>query len=380
MIGKTERFDQKNEMFCRPFWDPPLLELGKRFYETEVPPKRKSGYSLKDQAMVNASWRLENAFAHGVLGGKMGLYDWEWDGKFDYPLVPPGLKIDIDDPAEIATDIKKAAHFFGAAMVGICELDRRWLYSTAYPLMEQRSVPNELPDEYKYAVAVAVEMDYQAVRCSPSGPASVATGLGYSKMAFVAGLLAHYIRGLGFKAIACGNDTACSIPIAIDAGLGELARNGLLITAAFGPRVRLAKVFTDLPLIPDKPIEFGVWDFCRRCEKCAQKCPSKSIMYGEPTDQPNNKSNREGLLRWPINAETCFGFWVANGTDCSNCIRSCPFNKPSGRLHDWVRWGIKNLRGLNPMFLWGDDLFGYGRQVKADKFWRNKKKEEGTHV
>ena len=38
-------------------------------------------------------------------------------------------------------------------------------------------------------------------------------------MAFVAGLLAHHIRGLGFGAIACGNDTACSIPIAIDAGL-----------------------------------------------------------------------------------------------------------------------------------------------------------------
>jgi len=148
VIGKTERFDQKNEMFCRPFWDPPLLELGKLFYETEVPPKRKSGYSLKDQAMVNASWRLENAFAQGVLGGRMGLYGWEWDGKFDYPLVPPGLKVDINDPAEIAKGIKKAASFFGAARVGICELDRRWLYSAAYPLMEQRSVPNELQDEY----------------------------------------------------------------------------------------------------------------------------------------------------------------------------------------------------------------------------------------
>jgi len=155
----------------------------------------------------------------------------------------------------------------------------------------------------------------------------------------------------------------------IDAGLGELARNGLLITPTFGPGVRLTKVFKDLPLIADKPVEFGVWDFCMRCEKGAQKCSSQSIMYGKPTAKPINISNREGLLRWPVNAETCLAFWAANGTDCSNCISTCPFNKPAGRLHDAVRWGIKNFLFLNPLFLWGDDLFGYGRRGKADNFW-----------
>jgi hypothetical protein len=92
-------------------------------------------------------------------------------------------------------------------------------------------------------------------------------------------------------------------------------------------------------------------------------------MHGQPTERPNNISNREGLLRWPINAETCLAFWAANGTDCSNCIRTCPFNKPAGRLHDSVRWGIKNLPFLNPLFLWGDDLLGYGKRGKADEFW-----------
>ena len=188
-------------------------------------------------------------------------------------------------------------------------------------------------------------------------------------MAFTAGLLAHYIRGLGYKAIACGNDTACSIPIAIDAGLGELARNGLLITPTFGPRVRLAKVITDLPLFPDRPIEFGVWEFCLKCEKCADKCPSKSIAFGKPTDKQNNISNREGILRWPINAETCLAFWAKNGTDCANCIRTCPFNKPAGRLHDLVRWGISKTPRLNNLFLWGDDFFGYGKKGNADTFW-----------
>ena len=83
-----------------------------------------------------------------------------------------------------------------------------------YILRPYKEVPSY---EFKYAVAIAVEMDYDAIQCSPSGPASTATGLAYSKMAFTAGLLAQYIRGLGFQAVPCGNDTACSIPIAIDA-------------------------------------------------------------------------------------------------------------------------------------------------------------------
>ena len=251
----------------------------------------------------------------------MGMYAWQWDQIFEYPRVPPGLKIDTDNPAEVTSGIKKVATFFGTCLVGVCKLDRRWLYSSAYPLRDQKSIPNELLEPYQYAIAVAIEMDYRAICSSPTSPSSAATGLGYSKMTFSAGLLAHYIRGLGYQAIACGNDTACSIPIAIDAGLGELARNGLLITPAFGPRVRLAKVLTDLPLVPDRPIEFGVWDFCMKCEKCAVKCPSQSIRYGKPTDKPNNISNREGLLRWPINAETCLAFWAANGTDCAKGVR-----------------------------------------------------------
>lgn len=371
VVGDVKPFDQKNEMFCRPLWEEELLDLGKKFYFTEVLPKNRAGFRLTDLAMVNAAWHLENTSAQGVAGGRTGMYAWEWEKIYKFPRVPSGLRIDTDDPRAMTRDIKKVAAFFGASLAGVCRLDRDWVYSKAYSRQDLVSVPNDLPEGLQFAIAIGIEMDYNAIRYSPSSPASAATGLGYSKMAFTAGLLAHHIRGLGYKAVACGNDTACSIPIAIDAGLGELARNGLLITPEFGPRVRLAKVFTDLPLIPDQPIDFGVWDFCKTCEKCADKCPSKSIAYGDPTEKPNSVSNREGVLKWPINAETCLAFWAANGTDCSNCIRSCPFNKPEGRLHDIVRWGICHTPRLNRLFLCGDDLFGYGKKRKADNFWKD---------
>lgn len=372
IVGEVAPYDQKNEMFKRPFWDPAMKELGKRFYYTPIMPGEKAGYRLSDMAATNAAWRLEREFALGVRGGRTGFYAWDWDGKFGYPRAQSGLKIKIADAQTNTRRIKRAAALFGASLAGVCELDRRWLYSPAYLLTPEggKTDANKVPEEFKFAVAIAVEMDYDAINCSPAGPASIATGLGYSKMAFSAGLLAQYIRGLGYQAIPCGNDTACSIPIAIDAGLGEMARNGLLITPEFGPRVRLAKVLTDIPLIPDKPIEFGVWDFCLGCEKCAKKCPSKSIMFGTPTETAHNISNRKGVRTWHINAETCLHFWADNHTDCSNCIRTCPFNKPRGLLHDGVRLGINKASWLNRVFLWGDEVFGYGRKGDVNRFWQ----------
>jgi reductive dehalogenase len=168
-----------------------------------------------------------------------------------------------------------------------------------------------------------------------------------------------------------GNDTANSIPLAIDAGLGEVGRMGLLMTPQFGPRLRLSKVFTNLPLATDKPIDFGVWEFCMQCQKCANNCPGQAISFGNPTDQPNNISNRTGIMRWPLNAEKCLGWFAQNQGDCTNCTRVCPFNKPSGVLHDWVRWGVKNMPFLDFAFIKMDDFLGYGRRVKAETFWED---------
>ncbi|RJS76940.1 4Fe-4S dicluster domain-containing protein [Candidatus Bathyarchaeota archaeon] len=126
----------------------------------------------------------------------------------------------------------------------------------------------------------------------------------------------------------CGNDTALSIPLAIDAGLGELGRNGLLIASEFGPRVRLCKVFTDLPLETDKPIEFGIKEFCEKCKLCAEACEVGAISTSEkPSYEIACRSNNPGALKWYVNVEKCFMFWRKNGASCSTCIKVCPFNR-----------------------------------------------------
>lgn len=57
---------------------------------------------------------------------------------------------------------------------------------------------------------------------------------------------------------------------ATQAGLGWIGKTALFISPVFGPRVRLATVFTDLDLQPGTPIINGR---CGRCRLCIDACP-----------------------------------------------------------------------------------------------------------
>jgi len=102
------------------------------------------------------------------------------------------------------------------------------------------------------------------------------------------------LSGLGYEAIPCVNDTAQSIPFALDAGLGELSRLNKLVTPEFGPAVRLCKVFTDMPMAYDKPIDFGLVEFCKGCKKCAEACPSRALSFD---DEPSSKPKARGIIQ-----------------------------------------------------------------------------------
>ncbi|MHA2157897.1 MAG: 4Fe-4S dicluster domain-containing protein, partial [Candidatus Thorarchaeota archaeon] len=160
---------------------------------------------------------------------------------------------------------------------------------------------------------------------------------------------------------------------AIDAGLGQYGRHGLLITKEFGPRVRIAKVLTDMPLQRDYPDEGfckSVVRFCEICEKCATTCPSQSIPYGkEQTWEGTTISNNPGIKKWYVEVESCYGFWVENGSDCSNCVRSCPYNKKDGFFHRTILWFVQHTPWLNRLIVKMDDLAGYGKQKSGEKFW-----------
>ena len=186
----------------------------------------------------------------------------------------------------------------------------------------------DLPDDLTHVVVIVNEMDHQTIQTVPSALSGAATGQGYSRDIIAVLSVTQYIRNLGYRAVASLNDTALSIPLAIQAGLGQYGRHGLLITPEFGPRVRIAKIFTDLAIDPDQPIDFGVTETCNHCRRCSDGCPVKAIPDDAPKFETHDGiSHLKGVKKWTINARQCFTFWANQGTDCSICIRVCPYNK-----------------------------------------------------
>lgn len=139
-------------------------------------------------------------------------------------------------------------------------------------------------------------MPYETQLLSPSRTADAAPTLAYSAMPEVGFKIAEFLRELGYNSFNAGNDTAESVAYAILAGLGEQGRSGLLITPEYGARVRIAKVFTDMEITPDKPIDFGASKFCEYCKKCALSCPAQAISYtDEMTWGEEMRPDEEGV-------------------------------------------------------------------------------------
>jgi reductive dehalogenase len=260
------------------------------------------------------------------------------------------------DPAEMSGILKKLALHLGADEVGIGRLNPYYVYSHVGRGPERWGA--EIKNKHPYAIAFAVEMDYAHVEQAPGIGISEETALQYLNLQRMSIVLAEYIRHLGYQARAHVSGSNYQImlpPVANDAGLGEVGRLGYLISPRFGARIRLGAVTTEIPLVPDKPIQFGVHDFCERCRKCAVNCPPGAIPY-------SSKTMIRGVEKWQLHIDKCYRYWRVIGTDCGLCMKVCPFSHPDRLVHNILRAGVKRSSFARLVSVYGDDLF-YGKRV-----------------
>ncbi len=364
------RFSQRDDIFCRSFWDPSVrTERSDIFYETYRTPKLKwrsvDGFTQRDYALRNASWHVTDIFAElrEQADRREGFLD-------PYTVVRdgPGEALPVSSPEDMAREVKHAAKTLGADLVGITANDERWLYSHAYSRENETEKEQEVSTDLENVIVIAQSMDRGLLRTAPSALSGAATGATYSRDTIVLLAIAQYITNLGYRAVASMNDSALVIPLAIKAGLGEYGRHGLLITREFGPRVRLGKVFTDMPLAHDRPIRFGVQETCDICRACTEGCPAKAIDGGEPSTVVHNRSNIQGIRKWTTDAEKCFRFWANQNTDCSICVRVCPYNRDyDGWWNRAWRW-LAGTR-LRRLALWLDRVSDRGGRLTPSAWW-----------
>lgn len=352
ITGDLKRFDDRNTGFSRGHVEGnKYTAMHEKSIDniTKAPP----GQGILDHATWVAGATVDYVVRRNLLGREIE------------PIYNTEFMLNDPDPAAMSKVVKEKACWIGADRVGIAKINPLWIYShwghqnVRYSQAAEVGDPIELPPEFNRVIVMIHEMDYEVMQRSPA--VEYETDIAYSKGAWCAASLATYIVELGYRAIPSVNELGINVAMAVDAGLGEMGRNGQLITRDFGPRVRISKVFTNLPLIPDRPIDIGVQKFCEKCAVCAKHCPGNALMEGERTERAWDESNVPGMLKWPIRAMRCLDWWVRNGNHCSVCIRVCPWNKPNNLLHKMVR--LVAERGIfTRLVVEMDQVLGYGKQ------------------
>lgn len=271
------------------------------------------------------------------------------------PLEAPvnPVKRVVNDRKSQSEEIKALARSLGADLVGICELNPKWKFKG-------------VPLNHRYAIVIGEALPYAFCREQKDDTkAMISTKAAldfYSQGGRIALFLADTIRGMGYPARAHYESWSqvLTVPVAVDAGLGEVGRNSMLITPEYGPRCRFAVVTTDLPVEPDKRTRsLGITEFCEICDRCVTTCPPKAIPAGGPTVTL-------GVLKWQLDLNKCFKYWYQGPhawSRCMICMTACPWNKADNVIHrlgsffasrsPFSRWVILKL----------DDTLGYGEKV-----------------
>ncbi|TCN28148.1 tRNA epoxyqueuosine(34) reductase QueG [Mesobacillus foraminis] len=109
--------------------------------------------------------------------------------------------------------------------------------------------------------------------------------------------------------------------VAERAGIGWSGKNCSIITPEFGSYVYLGEMITNIPFVPDSPME----DQCGTCNKCIEACPTGALVQG---GQLNSQKCIAFLTQTKGFLPDEFRDKIGNRIyGCDSCQTACPVNK-----------------------------------------------------
>ncbi len=374
IVGELTRFDERDTVFSREALVPGSheeLDYHGRHPERRDVDERLARFILSKMEEGSGGEHLARAVyeSNFLTSAALALPD-QVDGE------PSKGKIEWD-PKEASRRIKEYARALGADDVRIGPLRPEWVYSHkgSRPFFgdgyENPPYFTGIPDGYqgarygdpielghRHAVSLAFRQDRDLIATGATRAVDFEVGRVYAKSVIASVQLARFIRALGHPARAhhLRNYLVMLVPIAVDAGIGELARTGYVVSRALGADFRLSCVTTDLPLEHDEPVDIGMQDFCSKCRKCAVNCPAQAIPEGE-------KTLTRGVRKWQIEPEACLLYWGRAGYTCGICQAVCPWTKPRSLFHRFVAAIAVHMPFMRRFLVLGDDLV-YGARFR----------------
>jgi ferredoxin len=218
-------------------------------------------------------------------------------------------------PAEFWDEVIENAKSLGIGLIGFAPVEENLIFK------EDKINRIKNTSLYDNAIVLGMEMDFDAIDTAPELTAGLEALRIYAELGDATNKLADFVRSKGYNAIACHplGGPILYPPMAVKANLGEMGRNGLLITKEYGPRQRLSLISTNAsPLPKQNPVDFKIADYCKNCGICIRECPTEATLE-EPITNENGNISR-------IDSDKCFPYFYEK-TGCSVCIKVCPFHR-----------------------------------------------------
>lgn len=277
------------------------------------------------------------------------------------------------DPDHNAPALKALGHFLGADMTAVCQAPEYAWYS-------HRPDGSEIEAVHENAVVFVLDQGYETMEGASgddwiSGAQSMRA---YLRASLIACTMAAHIRSLGWEAKAhtAASDEVNHIPLLLAAGIGELSRIGELVLNPFvGPRFKSGVVTTNMPVTADRPIDFGLQDFCTKCTKCARECPVGAIRF-------EGKVMFNGYEMWKPDVDRCARYRITNmrGSACGRCMKTCPYNTEGVLAERPFQWAAMKLPWARKQIALLDDKLKRGSINPAKKWWVDIEMVDGTPV
>lgn len=231
-------------------------------------------------------------------------------------------------PGSLTQQLKDEARRLGADLVGVADLKL---------LVGIETTPVDLLVPYRYAISFAVKLPnavFEQLVDRPTPLYSQVYQQANSLLDQIAFKLCSFIEAQGGNALPIPASQPLDMvkftshlsakAVANVAGLGWQGKSLLIITPEFGPRVRLATVLTDLPLIPDYPLK----NRCGTCRACTEACVAQAIRN---VNVEFHYASREEALDFSKCADKLVGEFknlpLIEKPICGICIKVCPWGR-----------------------------------------------------
>ena len=237
------------------------------------------------------------------------------------PENPPGASTNA--PPEFLEQLKEFAQSHGVGAIEFVKLPQDLIFQEMGALFDN-------------AIVLAMEMSKEKIDKAASRETMNMVFATYDDLGKAANRIAEFLREKGYAAQADHplGGLVLFPPLAQKAGIGWVGKHGLLITPEFGPRVRLAAVYTSIQNLPFAVTNDHGWidEYCKTCGQCTKDCPPQAILEEVVTHDTGRVTR--------VKQQSCFKYF-AQFYGCSICIKVCPFSK-AGDTYERLKVVTKN--------------------------------------